>query len=190
MNIRYRGKQVMFIILLMACLATIGLISACVSSKGPAVIQESATKIVPSSDFQVSELLIDPAVVAPGEPVFITTKVTNTSEFDGTYEAKLSVNKVVEVSNTVIIPAGETRALVFSLSRDIRGTYQVALDRNVGQFAVAESVTTQSNNAVSVGSQPTNSGCCGSSGSCRCGATSSSSPSPQRGRTGGCGYGN
>ncbi|UCH50558.1 MAG: hypothetical protein JSV54_05930, partial [Chloroflexota bacterium] len=116
--------------------------------------------------------------------------VTNTGETDGIYEAELRINNISEVSNKVTVPAGGTQKLLFSVSRNTPGTYEVVLGELAGEFIVAERTAIQSSNTAPVVSQPTNSGCCGSSssGSCsNCGTTTSSSPSSQR-RTGcGCG---
>ena len=190
MNMRHRTKQIALILL--TCVAIIGLISACNSSSELALTQGLGGEEALPGIFQVSGLSIDPAKVTTGEGVWITAEVTNNGETDGIYEAELRINNVSEVSNKVAIPAGGTQNLIFSVSRDTPGTYKVALGEIAGEFVVAERAATQSSNAASVGSQPTSSGCCGSSssGSCSsCGTTTSSSPSPQR-RTGcGCGGG-
>ncbi len=182
-----RNKTKQILLITVACLAIIGLSLACSSSSDLAVTQESGAEEALSAVFQVSGLSIDPAKVTTGEGVWITAKVTNTGEVDGIYEAELRINNVSAVSNKVALPAGGTQNLTFSVSRDTPGTYEVAFGELAGEFVVAERTATQSSNAAFVGSQSTNSGCCGSSGSCSCGATTSSSPLPQR-RTGcGCG---
>jgi hypothetical protein len=185
-DMRNKTKQIVPIVI--ASLAIIGLFSACASLKGLVVLPESAAKIVPSSDFQVSELLIIPAVAVPGEPIFITAKVKNTGEFDGTCEAELRIDNVREFANTVAVPAGGTQNLIFSVSRDTPATYQVALNELAGEFKVAERAVIQSN-AASGGFQSANSSCCGSPGSCRCGVANSSSTSPQGVPAGDCGCG-
>jgi hypothetical protein len=184
-----RNKTKQIILIAVACLALIGLSSACAGLKGLSMLTESVAKILPSSDFQVSELLIMPAVAVPSAPIVITAKVKNTGKSDGTYEAELKIDNVSEFSNTVAVPAGETQNLIFSVSRDTPGTYQVALGGLTGEFAVDERALIQSGNAASGGFQSANSSCCGSPGSCRCGAANSSSTSPQGVPAGDCGCG-
>lgn len=184
-----RNKTKRILLITVACLAIIGFSLACSSSNDLAVTQESGAEEALSTVFQISGLSIVPGKVTTGEGVWITAEVTNTGEADGIYEAELRINNVSEASTKVAVPAGGTQNLIFSVSRDTPGTYQVALGELAGEFAVAERTAAQSINAASLGFQSTSSSCCGSSGSCRCGVTNSSSTSPQGVPAGGCGCG-
>jgi hypothetical protein len=180
-----RNKAKRILLITVACLAIIGLSLACSSLNDLAVTQESGTEETLPTVFQVSALSIVPARVTTGEGVWITAEVTNTGETDAIYEVELRINDVSEASNEVAVPAGGTQNLVFSVSRDTPGTYQVALGKLAGEFVVAERTAAQYSNATPVGLQPANSGCCGgSSGPCGCG---SSSFLPQQRTTCGCG---
>ncbi len=191
---RNKTKQIMLI--LIACVAIAGLMLSCSSLNESGVkLRTGAEKAMPAA-FQLSGLSIDPAKVTTGEGVWITAEVTNTGETDGIYEAELRIDNVSAVSNKVAVPAGGTQNLTFSVSWDTPGTYEVTLGELAGEFVVAERAATQSSNAVSVGSQSTFSGCCGSSssgssGSCSScsGATPPSSPPPPPQRRTGCGCG-
>jgi len=190
---RYRTKQI--VLILVICLAIIGLISACNSLSGPVATQEPGGGEAVPSVFQVSGLSIDPAKVVTGQGVLITADVMNSGETDGIYEAEVRINNVSEVSFQMAIPARETQKLIFSVSKDIPGTYEAMVGGLTGQFVVTERVAAQSINAPSVASEQTGSSCCGSaaptkittSGCGCCGATSSTNPSVPA--TSGCGCG-
>jgi hypothetical protein len=190
---RYRTKQI--VLILVTCVAIIGLISACNSLSGPVATQETGGGEAVPSVFQVSGLSIDPAEVVTGQGVLITADVMNSGETDGIYEAELRINNVSEVSFQMAIPARETQKLFFVASKDIPGTYEVVLDGHTGQFVVTEPVAAQYINALSVASGQTGSSCCGSAAptkiatsGCGCsGATGSTNPSVPS--TSGCGCG-
>jgi hypothetical protein len=183
-----RDKTKLILLITVACLAIIGLSLACSSLSELAVTQEAGAEEALPTVFQISGLSIVPAKVTTGEPVFITAKVTNTGETDGICEVELKINDVSEASNEVAVPAGGTQNLIFSVSRDVPGIYQVALGKLAGEFAVAERTATQYSDDAPVGLRSTNSGCCGGlSGPCGCGATNSSSALPQQSTSCGCG---
>ncbi len=189
---RYQIKQI--VLILVTCLAIIGLISACNSIRGPVATQEPGIGETVPSVFQVSGLSIDPAEVVTRQGVLITADVMNSSETDGIYEAELRINNVREVSFQMAIDARETQKLIFPVSKDIPGTYEVVLDGLTGQFVVTEPVAAQSSNTPSVASVQTGSSCCGSAAptkiiasGCGCGATGSTNPSVPP--TSGCGCG-
>jgi hypothetical protein len=188
---RYRIKQI--VLILVTCLAIIGLISACNSLSELASTQWLGGEEAVPSVFQVSGLSIDPAEVVTGQALLITADVMNSGETDGIYEAELRIGNVTEVSYKMAIPARETQKLFFVASKDIPGTYEVVLDGLTGQLVVTEPVAAQSINTQSVASERTGSSCCGSAAltktttsGCGCsGATSSTNPSVPS--TSGCG---
>jgi hypothetical protein len=182
-----RNKTKRILLITVACLAIAGLALSCSSLKELGVKSKVAAEKAAPVAFQLSNLSIIPAEVLARSVVVITARVTNVTDVDGIYNAELKINNVAEAADEVMIPAGETKNLFFSVSRDTTGTYQVALGELAGEFVVAERTATQSSNAASVGFQSTNSGCCGSSGSCSCGATNSSSSLPQQSTSCGCG---
>ena len=65
------------------------------------------------ASFQVAELAIDPAGVAPGEKVTITARVTNSGGTEGSYAAELKINDVTEATSTVNVAAGAGRTWNF-----------------------------------------------------------------------------
>jgi hypothetical protein len=188
---RYRTKQIMLI--LVTCLAIVGLISACNSLSELASTQWLGGEEAVPSVFQVSGLSIDPAEVVIGQALLITAEVMNSGETDGIYEAELMINNVRESSFQAVIPARGTQQLTFLVSEDIPGTYEAVLGGHTGQFVVTERVAAPYIDTLSVASKRTGSSCCGSAApnkiatsGCGCsGATSSTNPSVPS--TSGCG---
>ncbi|MBC8512026.1 MAG: hypothetical protein H8D32_03495 [Dehalococcoidia bacterium] len=164
------------------------LLLAVVACAGP-TSTPAPTQAQPSvrADLQIAELAIDPAEVNPGEEVVITAKVTNFGDATGIYPVQLGINGTAALLKNVTVPPGATQTFSFLVSKDIPGTYEVALGGLAGQFVVAESVglTQPTGNGVTA-PEPAASSCCGSTGSsCGCGGAAPSSPVPPQ-RTG-CG---
>ena len=89
-------------------------------------------------DFRLSNLEINPTEVDTGEKVVITAKIANIGGTQGSYTAELKVDGVTNQTEKIIIPAGTDYMLVFKVSRDLPGTYTVALGDLTGQFVVKE----------------------------------------------------
>jgi len=89
-------------------------------------------------DFRLSNLEINPTEVDTGEKVVITAKIANVGGTQGRYTAELKVDDCTVQTEKIIIPAGTDYMLVFKISRDLPGTYIVALADLTGQFVVKE----------------------------------------------------
>jgi hypothetical protein len=89
-------------------------------------------------DFRLSNLEINPTEVDTGEKVVITAKIANVGGTQGRYTAELKVDDCTVQTEKIIIPAGTDYMLVFKISRDLPGTYIVALGDLTGQFVVKE----------------------------------------------------
>jgi hypothetical protein len=89
-------------------------------------------------DFRLSNLEINPTEVDTGEKVVITARIANVGGTQGSYTAELKVDGVTNQTEKIIIPAGTDYMLVFNISRDLPGTYIVALGDLTGQFVVKE----------------------------------------------------
>ena len=182
------GTVLLSLILVVAACA--GRASTPASSPTPSpMLTPAPTQAQPSvrADLQIAELAIDPAEVNPGEEVVITAKVTNSGDATGIYPVQLGINGTAALLKNVTVPPGATQTLSFLVSKDIPGTYEVALGELAGQFVVAESVelTQPTGNGVTA-PEPAASSCCGSTGSsCGCGGAAPPSPVPPQ-RTG-CG---
>ena len=79
--------------------------------------------------FSVSDLSISPAQPQAGEDVTVTALVSNPGTVTAVYPANLWVNNTIEESKTVVLEAGETRAVTFTTRRTEPGDYEVRLDR-------------------------------------------------------------
>ena len=112
-------------------------------------------------DFRLSNLEINPTEVDTGEKVIITAKIANAGGTQGSYTAELKVDGVTNQTEKIIIPAGTDYMLVFKISRNLPGTYKVALGDLTGQFAVKEPPRPVVNNPPP---PPPNSGPCGPGG--------------------------
>jgi hypothetical protein len=89
-------------------------------------------------DFRLSNLEINPSEVDTGEKMVITAKIANVGGTQGSYTAELKVDSVTDQTEKIIIPAGTDYMLVFKVSRDLPGTYTVALGDLTCQFVVKE----------------------------------------------------
>ena len=182
------GTVLLSLILVVAACA--GRASTPASSPTPSsMLTPAPTQAQPSvrADLQIVGLGISPAEVNPGEDVVITAKVTNFGDATGIYPVQLGINGTAALLKNVTVPPGATQTFSFLVSKDIPGTYEVALGGLAGQFVVAESVglTQPTGNGVTA-PEPAASSCCGSTGSsCGCGGAAPSSPVPPQ-RTG-CG---
>ena len=113
-------------------------------------------------DFRLSNLEINPTEVDTGEKVVITAKIANAGGTQGRYTAELKVDGVTNQTEKIIIPAGTDYMLVFKISRDLPGTYKVALGDLTGQFSVKEPPMPVIN--IPTPCPPANSGSCGPGG--------------------------
>jgi len=91
-----------------------------------------------SAVFQITDLMINPAEVSPGEKVNINANLTNTGDTEGSYTVKLFINNVAAVVSEVTVPAGTIQVLSYSASSEIPGTYIITLGERTEQFVVVE----------------------------------------------------
>ncbi len=93
---------------------------------------------VPPAAFTASHLSISPSEVYIGERVSIRLIVANTGGESGSYKVTLKINGVVEATKEVTVNAGLNKEITFTISKDIAGTYSVAVDGLTGSFIVKE----------------------------------------------------
>ena len=87
---------------------------------------------------QVTDLVVSPAAVKPGEAVVITADLTNTGDAGDSYTLDLKINGTAVLAAEVNVPVGETREVRFSGGENVPGTYVVSLGEASGQFVVVE----------------------------------------------------
>jgi hypothetical protein len=112
-------------------------------------------------DFRLSNLEINPTEVDTGENVVITAKIANVGGTQGSYTAELKIDGITNQTEQIIIQAGTDYTLVFKISRDLPGTYTVALGGLTGQFVVKEPYRPV---IITPPCPPSNSGSCGPGG--------------------------
>ena len=87
---------------------------------------------------QVTDLVVSPAAIKPGEAVVITADLTNTGDAGDSYTIDLKINGTAVLAAEVNVPVGETREVRFSGGENAPGTYVVSLGEASGQFVVVE----------------------------------------------------
>ncbi len=109
-------------------------------------------KILPAApparpaEFEVNNLVIDPQVTEPNNPVQISVNVTNIGELSGSYTLELKVKNVISEAKTVQLAGGESTTAKFSVSRTEKGSYSVAIGNLTGEFSVQGASTIQLTN--------------------------------------------
>jgi len=86
--------------------------------------------------FSVSNLTIHPTEVEVDEAVTVSVFVTNTGGTRGSYTVILKINGQKDVEQIVNVPAGSTKRVTFSISRERAGTYRITIDDWSGSFSV------------------------------------------------------
>lgn len=90
--------------------------------------------------FTASGITISPSEVKIGEQVTISVKITNSGDLGGTYKATLKVNNTTAETKDVVIAGGASSTVTFTTSKNVAGTYSVAIDNQTGQFIVKEAI--------------------------------------------------
>jgi len=90
----------------------------------------------PAARFKVSNLVISPAEVNPGQVVTITCTVTNIGTEAGSYTVALGGDFLAE--QVVTLNPGESATVSFEVTPDIARTYQVSVDGLSGNFRATE----------------------------------------------------
>jgi len=86
----------------------------------------------------VSNLVVEPAQVAPDGEVTISADVCNQGAEDGILTVTLMVDGSGQQSQSVSVSAGACRQVIFTTAKSDPGTYQVTVEGMTGQFAVLD----------------------------------------------------
>ena len=97
----------------------------------------SGSEALPPIQFSVSDLAIFPDEAPEGDRVTISARVTNLTENDLVFPASLWFNNTVESAREISVSAGGTTFYFFAVKKPV-GTYNVRVDRLLGQFTVAQ----------------------------------------------------
>ena len=98
----------------------------------------SGSEDIPSANFKVSNLTINPTDAKTGQDITITADITNLTNSTETYVATLWIDNTMEAAQDVSIDANQTKAVLFTVTRDVAGSYEVRLDRFFDSFNVTE----------------------------------------------------
>lgn len=88
------------------------------------------------AEFKVSDLVISPAEVIPGQVVTISCTVTNIGAEAGDYTTKLRGDFMAE--QTVELAPGESKPVSFEVTPEVAKTYSVSVDGLSGSFVATE----------------------------------------------------
>jgi len=148
------------------------------------------------ASFQVTDLVVTPPEVQPGEQIIITATLTNSGTSESSDEIELKINSVTQLVKEVTLAAGETQKLSFSgymMPGAEPGTYTADVAGLTAQFVVSEPPQTlllSSTDPETSTPNPNNSGGCSGCGSSDsrsgCGCRGSANTTSQGG-CGGCG---
>ena len=83
---------------------------------------------IPPAAFSLSNLVIQPVEVKPGETVTVTVAVANTGGTEGTHNLVLKVNGVKEESKDIEVMAGGVESVSFTINKQQSGTHIVAVN--------------------------------------------------------------
>jgi uncharacterized membrane protein len=84
--------------------------------------------------FNLRNLTITPNQVKQGDPVIISVIVANSGTEHGRYSVVLRIDGVVEGITEVDLPPGTSQHAVFTVTKDVPGTYYVEVDGLAGTF--------------------------------------------------------
>ncbi len=89
-----------------------------------------------NAEFEVSNLVIEPAEALTGETVTVTVDVANTGGAEGTYYVLLLVNGINEASQGITLAPETVETVRFSLVKDSPGTYTIEIAELKGTLMV------------------------------------------------------
>jgi len=89
-----------------------------------------------SNQVQLADFTLDPEAATVGENVKISVNVTNLAQVAGSYTLNLTINGVLNQTQTIQLSAGANRTLEFTVSENAEGTYSVKLNGLSASFTV------------------------------------------------------
>ncbi len=88
------------------------------------------------AEFKTGALTIWPSQVNIGESVSISALVANTGDLAGSYKVILKINNIVVDTKDITIDGHSSKAVTFTTSKGVAGTYTVDIDGQSGTFTV------------------------------------------------------
>jgi plasmid maintenance system killer protein len=96
-----------------------------------------------SASFQVTDLIIDPALVQVGESVEISVNVTNVGEQSGEHMVNLMIDDEPIATETILLSGGENVTLVFTATELSVGEHTVKVEDLNGSIIVSSEAPTK-----------------------------------------------
>ena len=90
------------------------------------------------AEFEVISLDITPQVALAGDTISVTAEVKNIGQGDGSYSAILNIDGLATEIQTITLLPGASQQVVFSLTKDKAGLYQVSVGKLSANFKVKE----------------------------------------------------
>lgn len=88
--------------------------------------------------FEAGNLIIEPSSALAGQSVSVSVDVTNTGGIEGTLIVTLLVNCAEDSNKNVTLAPGASQTVVFNLSRDMAGEYEIEVAGMKGELAVVD----------------------------------------------------
>lgn len=106
-------------------------------SPGLSIFAVSGSVLAPApAEFVLSDLVIEPMEVGPGENVEISVNVTNVGGTAGTCSVTLTINGIVVDTKDITLAVEATGTVAFAVTEEVAGTYAVGVDGLTGIFTV------------------------------------------------------
>ena len=109
------------------------LVTANINSFGKYAV---AVDILSSASFILSDLIVTPATVNPGEIVLVQATITNQGEITGNCRVSFTVNDVEVDTREIQLQPGQEQSLSYQIRRDEPGEYTVAVNDKLNWFVV------------------------------------------------------
>jgi len=102
-----------------------------------------------AAEFTVADFTINPLEAEVFEPVLVTVNVTNIGGEQGIYMANLTINDLLEENQTILLSAGESALVEFTVIKEAEATYTAEIGGLSGSFNVKAPPPTASKIALS-----------------------------------------
>ncbi len=86
--------------------------------------------------FHMRDLTITPARVNIGEEVTISILMSNSGNLTGSYQVTLKIDNITAATEDVTLAGGASRRVIFTIVKNVAGTYSATVDGLSGTFVV------------------------------------------------------
>ncbi|MFQ6130187.1 MAG: FixG Ig-like domain-containing protein [Candidatus Hadarchaeaceae archaeon] len=107
------------------------------ASDSSTCVARAEVVLPPPARFELSNLIIRPATVLPGDIVTISVMVTNVGDIRGDYTVILRIDGAIEAAQTVSVDAGASETVIFTVVRTEARSYNVEVNGLFGSFTVS-----------------------------------------------------